>query len=81
MKRFIVFVVLLLLVSWIMARHRWARRPVLAPRSDWEAPERAYDSHDKRRFAVDGSPEIQRALASSAADVVSEPRSEFCDTR
>jgi hypothetical protein len=63
MKRFIVCVLLLLLVSWIMARHREARRLLPAPPGEWSAPRRHFGNHDNPRVVGTARRQIERAWA------------------
>jgi hypothetical protein len=69
MKRFILFVVLLMLVSWILARHRGARRLVPPATNHWIPPGRAADIHGGRRFAVERRRQTQSVVAEARLTV------------
>ena len=75
MKRFFVFIVLLILVSWVAVRHRGVRGPVSVPPGEGGPPGRAYSGHESRRISVAGRQQTQRALA-EARQVVAQVRNE-----
>jgi hypothetical protein len=78
MKRFIVFVVPLVLASWFVAQHRRSTKAVAVPPREWQPLRHVHKGHGVLGIASGDRRHTERALA-EARQAVAEVRSEVRD--